>query len=129
MDSIADMLVQIQNAQKVRKDAVDLPHSRIKESIARIMLAEGFVSKVDTFARLTKKYLRVTLKYPAGKKLLIEGLKRVSTPGRRVYVGAAKVPRVRAGFGLAIISTSKGLMTDDDARRNKMGGEVLCYIW
>ena len=130
MDSIADMLIRIQNAQKVRKDAVDLPHSRIKEAIARIMAAEGFIGNVSTVARGAKKYLRIVLKYPAEKgKFLIEGLKRVSTPGRRVYVSQDKVPRVRAGFGLAIISTSKGLMTDDEARAKKMGGEVLCYIW
>lgn len=129
MDSIADMLIRIQNAQKVRKEGVDMPHSRIKEAIARIMLAEGFISKVDSYSRLTKKTLRIVLKYTADKKFLIEGLKRVSTPGKRVYVGKDKVPRVRAGFGLAIISTSKGLMTDEEARAKKMGGEVICYVW
>ena len=130
MDSIADMLIRIKNAQRVKKDAVDLPHSRVKEAIARIMSAEGFVGTVATPARGAKKYLRILLKYPAEKgKVMIEGLKRVSTPGRRVYVGAGKVPRVRAGFGLAIISTSKGLMTDEEARAKKMGGEVICYIW
>lgn len=129
MDSIADMLIRIKNAQKVRKEGVDLPHSKMKEGIARIMLAEGFIAKADTFARGPKKYLRLVFKNPADKKPLIEGMKRVSTPGRRVYVGSAKVPRVRAGFGLAIISTSKGLMTDDEARAKKMGGEVVCYIW
>jgi small subunit ribosomal protein S8 len=129
MDSIADMLLRILNAQKVRKEGVDMPHSRIKEAIARILSAEGFVGTVATSSRGAKKYLRIVLKYPADKKLLIEGMKRVSTPGKRVYVAAAKVPRVRAGFGLAIISTSKGLMTDDEARAKKMGGEVICYVW
>jgi len=129
MDSIADMLIRIRNAQEVKKEGVDLPHSRVKEAIARIMLAEGFIAKADSFSRGTKKYLRVVFKNPADKKPLIEGMKRVSTPGKRVYVGAAAVPRVRAGFGLAIISTSKGLMTDEEARAKKMGGEVICYIW
>ncbi|MDD5593294.1 MAG: 30S ribosomal protein S8 [Candidatus Margulisbacteria bacterium] len=129
MDSIADLLIRITNAQKVKKESVDLPHSRVKEAIARIMMTEGFIGKVDTFARLNKKYLRIVLKYTADKKFLIEGAKRVSTPGRRVYVGAGKVPRVRSGFGLAIISTSKGIMTDNEAREKKIGGEVVCYIW
>jgi small subunit ribosomal protein S8 len=130
MDSIADMLIRILNAQKVRKDAVDLPHSRVKEAIARIMLAEGFIGNVSTPARGAKKYLRIILKYPAEKgKFLIEGMRRVSTPGRRVYVSAAKVPSVRAGFGLAIVSTSKGLMTGDRARAENLGGEVVCKIW
>jgi small subunit ribosomal protein S8 len=129
VDSIADMLIRIVNAQKVRKEAVDMPHSRIKEEIARIMLAEGYVGKVDSFTRLNKRNLRISFKYPAGRKLLIEGIKRVSTPGRRVYVGADRVPQVRAGFGTAIISTSKGLMTDEQARQQKVGGEVVCYIW
>jgi small subunit ribosomal protein S8 len=123
------MLIRIVNAQKVRKESVDMPHSRIKEAIARIMLAEGYLGKVDSFARLNKKQLRLSFKYPADRSRLIEGLKRVSTPGRRVYVGADQVPQVRAGFGTAIISTSQGLMTDEQARGQKLGGEVICYIW
>jgi small subunit ribosomal protein S8 len=129
VDSIADMLIRIVNAQKVRKESVDMPHSRTKEEIARIMLAEGYVGKVDSFTRLDKRHLRINFKYPSDRKLLIEGVKRVSTPGRRVYVGKDKVPSVQAGFGTAIISTSKGLMTDEQARRQKVGGEVVCYIW
>ncbi|MBN3032764.1 MAG: 30S ribosomal protein S8 [Candidatus Saganbacteria bacterium] len=129
MDSIADMLIRTLNAQRVRKESVDLPHSRIKEAIARIMLAEGYLARVDSFARLNKKFLRLGFKYPADRSFLISGLRRVSTPGRRVYVGKDKLPRVRAGFGTAIISTSKGLMTDEQARGRKLGGEVVCYIW
>ncbi len=129
MDSIADMLIRIKNAQGVKKEGVDLPHSRVKEAIAKIMLAEGFIAKADTFSRGAKKYLRLVFKNPGGRQPLIEGMKRISTPGKRVYVGAAELPRVRSGFGLAIISTSKGMMTDEEARAKKMGGEVVCYIW
>ena len=128
MDSIADMLLRIRNALKVRKEGVDMPHSKIKEEIARLMLSEGFIGKYDTFSRLNKKYLRIGLKY-AGKKMVLEGMKRVSSPGQRIYVGADLVPRIRSGFGTAIISTSKGLMTDSDAREQKIGGEVICYLW
>jgi small subunit ribosomal protein S8 len=102
---------------------------RLKEEIGRIMQAEGFVGKCEVLSRLNKKCLRVGLKYDEAKRSIIGGLKRVSTPGKRVYVGAATVPRVRAGFGVAIISTPRGLMTDEAARENKLGGEVICYIW
>lgn len=129
MDSIADMLIRVNNAIKVKKEAVDLPHSRVKEEIAKIMLAEGYISKCEVLTRTNKKYLRLGLKYDPAGKSLIEGLKRVSTPGRRIYVGARGVRRVRSGFGTAIISTSAGLMTDEAARAKKVGGEVVCNIW
>ncbi|MDD4179089.1 MAG: 30S ribosomal protein S8 [Candidatus Margulisbacteria bacterium] len=129
MDSIADMLVRINNAVKIKKETVDLPHSKMKEALSRIMVGEGFVGKSEVMTRMNKKYLRLTLKYNDKKKSVIEGLKRVSTPGRRYYVGATKIPRVRSGFGTAIISTPRGLMTDVEARSNKVGGEVICYIW
>lgn len=129
MDSIADLLVRINCGIDARKESVDVPHSKMKEAILKIMLAEGFISKYDSLARLHKKYLRVGLKYTAQKNNVISGLRRISTPGRRNYVGKSAVPRVRAGYGLAIISTSKGLMTDGEAREKKLGGEVVCYIW
>lgn len=128
MDSIADMLIRIKNALAVKKESVDLPHSKMKEAIASLLQSEGFISKYDTFSRVNKKQLRLGLKY-SGKKSVVEGLKRVSSPGRRVYVGAGKLPRIRSGFGTAIISTSKGLMTDSNAREQKLGGEVICYVW
>jgi small subunit ribosomal protein S8 len=124
MDSIADMLVRIESALNVKRENVDIPHSRLKEEIAKLLLAEGYISKLDVHTRMNKKYLRLMLKPKA-----ISNLRRVSTPGRRIYVGAGKVPRVQAGFGTAIISTSKGLMTDDAAREKKLGGEVICYVW
>lgn len=132
MDSIADLLIRINNALRVKKDVVDVPHSRMKEGLIKIMAAEGFVGRYEVLTRMNKKYLRVALKYDsigAGKKSIVEGMKRISTPGRRAYVGSDSIPRVRSGFGTAILSTSKGLMTDEDARQNKVGGEVVCHIW
>ena len=124
MDSIADMLIRIGSALNVKRENVDIPHSRLKEEIAKLLLAEGYVGKLDVHTRMNKKYLRLALKPKA-----ISSLRRVSTPGRRIYVGSDKVPRVHSGFGTAIISTSKGLMTDETAREQKLGGEVICYIW
>lgn len=129
MDSIADLLVRINCGIDARKESVDVQHSKMKEAILKIMMTEGFITKYDSMARLNKKYLRVGLKYAGGKKNVISGLKRISTPGRRTYVGRDRIPRVRSGYGLAIISTSKGLLTDVEAREKKLGGEVVCYIW
>ncbi|MFA4844404.1 MAG: 30S ribosomal protein S8 [Candidatus Margulisiibacteriota bacterium] len=129
MDSIADMLNRVNNALGVRKEGVDLPHSRVKEEIAKILLAEGYISKLEPLTRMNRKFIRLGLKYTAKGRSVIEGMKRVSTSGKRHYVAATKVPRVRSGFGTAIISTSKGLMTDAAARQAKLGGEVLCFIW
>jgi small subunit ribosomal protein S8 len=129
MDSISDMLNRVNNALRVHKEGVDLPHSKVKEEIAKILLAEGYISKLEPLTRMNRKFIRIGLKYTAKGRSVIEGLTRVSTPGKRKYVGALKVPRVRSGFGTAIISTSKGLMTDAAARKAKLGGEVFCYIW
>ncbi|HVN67237.1 MAG TPA: 30S ribosomal protein S8 [Candidatus Sulfotelmatobacter sp.] len=129
MDSIADMLVRLRSGLNAKKESVDVPHSKMKEEIAKLLLAEGFIGQYETHERMKKKHLRIKLKYTPDRKSVIAKLLRVSTPGRRVYVGAAKVPRVQAGFGTALISTSKGLMTDEAARRQKLGGEVICYIW
>jgi len=130
MDSIADMLVRLSNGLRVKKETVEMPHSRLKEEIGKLLLAEGYIDKCEVLTRLNKKQLRFVLKYAAGgKRGVIEGVKRVSRPGRRVYVGAGAVPRIRSGFGTAIISTPQGLMTDETAREKKIGGEVICYIW
>jgi len=129
MDSIADMLVRIQNAIRIREETVDLPHSKVKEGIARILLEEGYVSNLDTFTRMNKRFLRIRLKYTEAKKSVIAGMKRISSSSRRIYVGADSIPRVQCGFGTAIVTTPKGLMTDEQAREKKLGGEILCYVW
>jgi small subunit ribosomal protein S8 len=107
---------------------VELPHSNIKESVAKILKTEGYVSDVTVEGVTTKKTLKVRLKYN-GKKNVIEGLKRISKPGLRKYVGSTEIPRVRGGLGVAIVSTSEGLLTDNQARKKNLGGELLCYIW
>lgn len=126
-DPISDMLTRIRNAGAAHLPTVQLPHSRIKESVAKLLKSEGYVSEVAVEGE-TKKTIKISLKFN-GKKSVIEGLKRVSTPGLRRYVGATEIPRVRGGLGVAIVSTSEGLMTDQQARRKNLGGELLCYIW
>ena len=127
-DPISDMLLRIRNAQGAKMETVDVPHSRLKEALAKIMQAEGYIYKLETLSR-KRKVLRLSLKYKGKKIAVISGLKRVSTPGRRIYKGAAELRPVQAGFGTLIISTSKGLMTDADARAAKLGGELICQIW
>ncbi|HXE41805.1 MAG TPA: 30S ribosomal protein S8, partial [Candidatus Baltobacteraceae bacterium] len=105
----------------------ELPHSRIKENVAQILKQQGYVTDVAVDGKTIKK-LKIQLKYQ-GKKSVIEGLKRVSKPGLRKYVGATEIPRVRGGLGVAVISTSEGVMTDNQARKKNLGGELLCYIW
>lgn len=129
MDTIADFMAAIKNAIAIRKEVVDVPHSKIKEEIAKILLGEGYIGKCDVMVRMNKKHLRIGLKYAENKKNVISGMKRISKSSRRVYVGARSIPRVHSGFGTVIISTSKGLMTDEAAREKKLGGEVICYIW
>lgn len=107
--------------------AIELPHSRVKENIAQILKREGYVSDVAVEGNAIKK-IKIRLKYN-GKKSVIEGLKRISKPGLRKYVGATEIPRVRGGLGVAVVSTSEGLMTDVQARKKNLGGELLCYIW
>jgi small subunit ribosomal protein S8 len=126
-DPISDMLTRIRNAGAAQLPTVELPHSRIKESVAKILQAQGYVTDVAVEGG-TKKKLKIRLKFN-GKKSVIEGLKRVSTPGLRRYVGATEIPRVRGGLGVAIVSTSEGLLTDAQARKKNLGGELLCYIW
>ena len=126
-DPIADMLARIRNGGKALRQVVELPHSRIKESVAKILKREGYVGDVAVEGSTLKK-IKIRLKYN-GKKNVIEGLKRVSRPGLRRYVGSTEIPRVRGGLGVAVVSTSEGLMTDTEARRKNLGGELLCYIW
>ncbi len=126
-DPISDMLTRIRNAGAAQLPTVELPHSRIKESVAKLLQQQGYITDVAVEGD-TKKKLKMRLKFN-GKKSVIEGLKRVSTPGLRRYVGATEIPRVRGGLGVAIVSTSEGLMTDQQARKKNLGGELLCYIW
>jgi small subunit ribosomal protein S8 len=127
MDPIADMLTCIRNGGRALLPVVELPYSRIKESVAKILKSEGYVQDVAVEGNTLKK-IKIRLKYN-GKKSVIEGLKRVSTPGLRRYVGATEIPRVRGGLGVAVVSTSAGLMTDTQARKKNLGGELLCYVW
>ena len=130
-DPIADMLTRIRNAHQVHKTRVDMPSSKHKESLAAILKAEGYVSDfnvADTQDR-PGQTLSIDLKYTEDRTRTISGLKRVSKPGLRVYTQSTNVPRVLGGLGIAVLSTSKGLMTDREARRNHIGGEVLCYVW
>jgi len=126
-DPISDMLTRIRNAHRALLPALDLPHSKVKESIAGILKKEGYIADFGVEGQV-KKTLRLKLKYQ-GKKAVIEGIKRVSSPGLRRYVGSTEIPRVRAGLGTAIISTSQGVMTDREARHKGVGGEVLCEVW
>ena len=126
-DVIADMLTRIRNAISAKHETVEIPASNTKKAIADILLKEGYVEKVD-FIEGVQGTILITLKYEKGKKV-ISGLKRVSKPGLRVYVGADDIPMVLGGLGIAILSTSKGIMTGADARKARQGGEVLAYVW
>ena len=126
-DPISDMLTRIRNGGRALLPVIVLPHSRIKEGVAKILKSEGYVSEVAVEGD-TKKKIKIHLKYE-GKKSVIEGLKRVSKPGLRKYVGAGEIPRVRNGLGIAILSTSKGIMSDRQARQSRTGGELLALVW
>ena len=121
-DPIADMLTRIRNAGSAKHESVDVPASKMKKAIAEILLNEGYIKNYQGI-------IRITLKYLPGKEKAIQGLRRVSKPGLRVYAGADELPRVLRGLGIAIISTSKGVMTDKQARKEHVGGEVLAFIW
>jgi small subunit ribosomal protein S8 len=126
-DPISDMLTRIRNAGQALQPVVAVPHSRIKESIANVLKQEGYVADVAVDGKLPK-VIKLKLKYQ-GKKTAIEGLRRISTPGLRRYVGATEMPRVLNGMGVAVISTSEGVMTGTQARKKNLGGEVLCHVW
>ena len=128
-DPVADMLTRIRNANAARHETVDIPASNMKRSIAGILLEEGYVKNVQYISDNGQGVLRVTLKYLPTKEKAITGLRRVSKPGLRVYAGAEELPQVLRGLGIAIISTSKGLMTDKRARAAHVGGEVLAFVW
>ncbi|MBE6909168.1 MAG: 30S ribosomal protein S8 [Ruminococcaceae bacterium] len=127
-DPIADMLTRIRNANNARHDTVDVPASNMKKSIAQILLDEGYIKSYQVVDDGVQGMIHITLKYN-GKDKVITGLRRVSKPGLRVYVGADELPRVLRGLGVAIVSTSKGVMTDKAARASHVGGEVLAFVW
>ena len=128
-DPVADMLTRIRNANTAKHEKVDVPASNLKKSIAKILLDEGYIKSYEIVDDGTQGIIRITLKYLAGKEKVISGLRRVSKPGLRVYAGADELPKVLKGLGIAIISTSKGVMTDKEARANHVGGEVLAFVW
>ena len=128
-DPIADMLTRIRNAGSARHETVDVPNSKMKKAIAEILLEEGYIKSFQLIDDGTQGIIRVTLKYLPGKEKAIQGLRRVSKPGLRVYAGAEELPQVLRGLGIAIISTSKGIMTDKKARAQHVGGEVLAFVW
>ena len=128
-DPIADMLTRIRNANNAKHDTVDVPASNMKKAIAQILLEEGYIKNFQLIDDGTQGVIRITLTYNAGKEKVLSGLRRVSKPGLRVYAGADELPRVLRGLGTAIVSTSKGVMTDKKAREAHVGGEVLAFVW
>ena len=128
-DPIADLLTRIRNAGSARHETVDIPNSKMKKAITEILLEEGYIKSFQLIDDGTQGVIRVTLKYLPGKEKAIQGLRRVSKPGLRVYAGADELPQVLRGLGIAIISTSKGIMTDKKARAQHVGGEVLAFVW
>ena len=128
-DPVADMLTRIRNANSAKHDTVDVPASNLKKAIAQILLDEGYIKSFQVIEDGTQGVIRIALKYLPGKEKVITVLRRVSKPGLRVYAGADELPRVLKGLGIAIISTSKGVMTDRAARANHVGGEVLAFVW
>ena len=128
-DPIADMLTRIRNANSSKHESVNVPASKLKIEIARILNEEGYINGYEVIDDGLQGVIKITLKYAANKQKVITGLKRVSKPGLRVYAGKDELPRVLRGLGIAIISTSKGIMTDKEARKNNVGGEVLAFIW
>lgn len=129
-DPIADMLTRIRNANTAKHDTVDVPASRMKKAIAEILYNEGYISKYDVVENGNFETIHITLKYGADKnEKVISGLKRISKPGLRFYVNSSEVPKVLGGLGIAILSTNKGVITDKEARKAGVGGEVLCFVW
>ncbi len=128
-DPIADMLTRIRNANVVKHETVDVPASNIKKELARILLEEGFVRGYDVIEDGKQGIIRIQLKYGQMSERVITGLKRISKPGMRVYAAKDEVPKVLNGLGISIISTSKGILTDKQARKEGVGGEVICYVW
>jgi len=128
-DPIADMLTRVRNANSVNKDVVDIPASNLKINIAKTLKDEGFIKEYKIIDNYPQNKIRVYLKYGKNDEKVISGLKRISKPGLRVYVDKDEIPRVLGGLGIAVISTSRGILTDKQARKEGIGGEVLCYVW
>ena len=128
-DPIADMLTRIRNANVVKHETVDVPASNMKKELSRILLEEGFIRGYDVIEDGKQGIIRIQLKYGQTGERVISGLKRISKPGMRVYADKHEVPRVLNGLGISIISTSKGILTDKQARKENVGGEVICYVW
>ena len=128
-DPIADMLTRIRNAQAAKKSELVLPYSKFKKSLAEVLRKEGFIAGVAEASEGAHKMLRINLKYTPEGEAVIAGIKRVSKPGQRIYLPADRLPRTNSGLGLTVVSTSKGLLTDRQARKEKIGGEVVCQVW
>lgn len=128
-DPISDMLTRVRNAAAAGHETVTIPHSRLKADIAAILKREGYIHEYAVEQAGSRSYLKLKLKYGRGEKAVIRGVSRVSKPGLRKYVGSGEIPKVFGGIGMAILSTSRGLLTDREARRSKLGGEVVCYVW
>ena len=128
-DPIADLLTRIRNANAVRHEVVEVPSSNVKKAIANILLQEGYIKELEEYNDGVVPMLRISLKYGADKERVITGLKRISKPGLRVYCKKDEIPKVLSGLGVAIISTSNGLLVDREARKAGLGGEVVCYVW
>jgi small subunit ribosomal protein S8 len=128
-DPISDLLTRIRNAGQAGHDRVLIPHSRLKEAIVKLMVDEGFVADFDVRDKGVERWLEVGIRYDRDSKAIIRGLQRVSKPSRRIYVRRDEIPYVRNGLGLAILTTPKGVISDRDARREGVGGEVICYVW
>jgi small subunit ribosomal protein S8 len=127
-DPIADMLTRVRNAAATKKAEVRIPYSKLKHSLAEVLKAEGYITDFRA-SEGTIKHLDITLKYDANGQTVISGIKRVSKPGQRIYASIDRIPRVNGGLGLSILSTSHGLMTDKEARKQKFGGEIICQVW
>lgn len=127
-DTIADMLTRIRNGGMARKTVVDIPASNKLEAVAKVLLDEGYIAAYERVQDDVQGTIKVTLRYRDGKHIIL-GLRRISTPGLRIYAGAQELPKVLGGLGIAVISTSQGVMTDREARQKNVGGEVLCYVW
>jgi small subunit ribosomal protein S8 len=130
-DPISDMLARIRNSVTARRDRAEMPYSSVKESVAHVLKREGYIDdvRVGTAENTAFKTLTLVLRYGTEKESAIDGIRRVSSPGRRVYVRHDHIPRVRSGMGISILSTSRGVMTDADARKQRVGGELLCEVW
>jgi len=128
-DPIADMLTRIRNAVAVGHERVTMPSSKLKIGIAEILVSEGFIDRYEEVVEGAHKELMMVLRYGDRRRPAIEGIKRISKPGHRIYRGAAELPRVQGGIGVAVISTSQGIMPDREARRRRLGGEILCEVW